>query len=90
MGRSAFGHVFLLRSGRTRVTPMVDTCGQSLPETEPVNGRMEASLYVLGYPPVDLGSEPLQMQAALKTAETQSNDDRAAVLRLSPGLNLTG
>lgn len=64
-GRPVYGHVFALRSGRTRVTSMVDTGGAGLAEAERVNALAEACLEILGYPPLDFGAQPDRIRAAL-------------------------
>lgn len=88
-GRPVYGHVFALRSGRTRVTPMVDTGGAGLAGAERINALARACLEILGYPPLAFGTQPDQIRAALIRIEARSNHDRAAALRHFSGLGLT-
>ncbi|WP_163849213.1 hypothetical protein [Pseudooceanicola aestuarii] len=89
-GRPVYGHVFALRSGRTRVTPMVDIGGAALAEAEGINALASACLELLGYAPLDFGVQPDRIRATLIRIETRSNHDRAAALRHFSGLGLTG
>lgn len=88
-GRPVYGHVFALRSGRTRVMPMVETGGAGLAEAERINALAGACLEILGYAPLDFGTQPDRIRAALIRIDTRSNHDRGAALRHFSGLGLT-
>jgi len=88
-GRPVYGHVFALRSGRTRLTPMLDTGGVRLADAERINALARACLEILGYPPLTFGTQPDQIRAALIRIEARSNHDRASALRYFSGLGLT-
>tara|TARA_R100000687_G_C6424599_1_gene152696 strand:- start:212 stop:559 length:348 start_codon:yes stop_codon:yes gene_type:complete len=84
--RHAIGHVFLQRTGRTAVRPMIQLSGQSLEEAEEINALARACLEILGYPAVSVATRPSEIRVALVKVGPRSNHDRIAAFQLFSGL----
>jgi hypothetical protein len=75
-----YGQVYLLGSGRTTVTPMVELPGR-YKHAVTVNRIARACLDLVGYPTVTYATHPPRIEATLVKIGPRSHHDHAAALR---------
>lgn len=80
-GAAFYGQVFLLGSGRTTVTPMVDLPGGRYKDAATLNVLARKCLDLIGYPPVSYATHPQRIEATLVKVGPWSHHDHAAALK---------
>ncbi|MGK7652071.1 hypothetical protein ACSQ76_06545 [Roseovarius sp. B08] len=78
-GADFYGQVYLLSSGRTTVTPMVEL-SRRYRHAATVNRIARACLDLVGYPPVTYASHPPRIKATMVKVGPRSHHDHAAAL----------